>query len=632
MRGPGDDNRAPSSAPTGQVAAALLVAFCLGWLLRRGWSYGVLTATILPFVAALRPMSRRLRAMLRDAVAAHRRVGVLAERFDAALDTMTHGLCMVGRDATVLVSNQRCADILRGGGSGDLEGCSFLDLLRTACGPAGGRAPADAQALLAAGAGGTVATRLADGRHAVLTIEAMRDGGAVILVEDATDRKAAEDRILRLTRFDGVTEIANRDHFIELMRAKLAEAEGLGLACALHLVGLDRFKTVNDTLGHAGGDLLLRQVARRLGELIGPGDLLGRFGGDEFLVLQTGVSEESEVAALSSRIVRTADAPFTIGPDTVRSAASLGEAATAAPLVAAAEALVQRADLALCRAKRAGRGRWCAYQPAMDDEVLERRILGADLGAALRSDAFELHFQPLVNLETMKVETCEALVRWRHPVRGVIAPAVFIPVAEEFGLIAELGARVLRMACRACRDWPDGTRVAVNLSAVQFHAYDLASVIRDALAEAGLEARRLEGEITESVLLQDVDVVRNVLEAIRATGVRIVLDDFGTGYSNLSYLNKFPLDKVKLDRSFLADLSDSVRSLTLLDGVGELGRRLGLTVVVEGIETQTQLNMVRSLGHVDEVQGYLLGRPMPRDAIEQMLHRRTRDAALAAVA
>ena len=603
--------------------AGLCIPLCLGWLLQADWYYLFLTAVTIPFFAALRIMSLRLQGTLLEALTANNKLGTLAERFDTALRNMPHGLCMLDSQRRIQVHNPRLNEILGLDTAEVLRNASFPTVLRRGRqgpDPDTSMEPAAVQceALLAAGAGGSVSCDFEDGRSVSLTVQPMANGGAVVLAEDVTQRRLVEEKIRHLARYDPVTDIPNRVFFAERMSLGLVASASQGLKCALHFIDLDHFKPVNDTLGHGCGDLLWRDVAQRLRELIGEPGIVGRFGGDEFVVLQSEIRTDAEISALANRIVEELARPFRVKGNTVKISASIGVAVMPDD-GSEADLLLQRADMALYRAKTTGRGNWCFFEPAMDIVAQQRRSLEMDFREALDTDAFQLHYQPLVNARTQRIVTCEALLRWQHPKRGMIPPAEFIPIAEDLGLIVELGARVLRMACAECRTWPGNTRVAVNLSPVQFQQSNLLDVIRDALTVSGLPPDCLEVEITERVLLQNTKSILDMLQSIRDMGISIVLDDFGTGYSSLSYLHKFPLRKVKLDRSFLEDVLENERSLILLDGIGELSRKLGLAVVVEGVETEAQLALVMGLGHVDAVQGYLLSPPVPRRDIETLL-------------
>jgi predicted signal transduction protein with EAL and GGDEF domain len=362
-------------------------------------------------------------------------------------------------------------------------------------------------------------------------------------------------------------------------------------------------------------------VADRLRGIVRESDLVARFGGDEFVVLQSPVKGPEQAASLARRIVEVLAATYEIEGHQVVIGASAG-IAMAPSDGKDADMLLKNADMALYRAKSDGRAGWRFFEPDMDVKAQARRSLELDLRNALATDAFQVYYQPLLNLRTMHISTCEALMRWPHPERGMVSPAEFIPIAEEMGLIVEIGNRILKMACGECAKWPSEVRVAVNLSPIQFRRGSVTSAVREALAESGLPANRLEVEITESVLLHDTEATRACLQQLRDLGVRISLDDFGTGYSSLSYLHSFPLDKVKIDRSFLHGIEASDRSLTLLRGVARLSADLGMSVVIEGVETERQLSLITRDQSINEAQGYLFSPAIPNREIRKLLYSR----------
>jgi diguanylate cyclase (GGDEF)-like protein len=448
------------------------------------------------------------------------------------------------------------------------------------------------------------------------TFQPMSRGGMVVLLEDITERKDAEARISHLARYDELTELPNRVNFRDEIGRLLAR-HGADQRSALLFVDLDQFKQVNDTLGHPCGDQLLCAVAERLREMLRPEDFVARFGGDEFVVFQQNIHSHEDAAGLARRIVDRLSERYKIDNHLVEIGASVGIAMTASGV--SADTLLKNADMALYRAKADGRGTFCFFRDEMAQTVEARRILELDLRKALANEEFELFYQPLINLRSGKVSTCEALLRWNHPVRGTVSPVDIIPVAEDMGLIVDLGRWILRKACMECMKWPEAVSVAVNFSPQQFHQRDVLSEVRYALEVSGLPAHRLEIEITESSLLHNTQLTHDVLSQLRTLGVRISLDDFGTGYSSLSYLHNFPLQKVKIDRSFLEGI-DSDRPLTLLRGVARLSADLGMAVVVEGIETNEQLELISADGAVTEAQGYLFSRPVPAVRIRQLLN------------
>ena len=345
-------------------------------------------------------------------------------------------------------------------------------------------------------------------------------------------------------------------------------------------------------------------------------DVIARFGGDEFVVLQYPVTSTDQVSALAKRIVECLKGTYDIDGHEVAVSASVGIAL--ADENVNADQLLRNSDMALYKAKAESRGTWRWFEAEMEARAQARRSLELDLRTALENEAFDLHYQPIFDIRTRRIVSCEALLRWRHRERGMVSPAEFIPVAEEMGIIIEIGEQVLRKACLECRQWPGGIRVAVNLSPIQFSRSNVPALIRKTLAATHLPAERLQIEITESTLLQDTQKTRAALRQLEKLGVNVALDDFGTGYSSLSYLHSFPLHKVKIDQSFLQDLANKGR-MTLLRGVARLSAELGLRVTVEGVETEEQLALIAAESSVDEVQGYLLGRPLPAADIRTLL-------------
>jgi diguanylate cyclase (GGDEF)-like protein len=419
-----------------------------------------------------------------------------------------------------------------------------------------------------------------------------------------------------LARFDSLTSLPNRVVLrLEIERA-LSECRP-GKLCAIHFIDLDQFKQVNDTLGHSLGDRLLEAVAERLRSAVREVGVIARFGGDEFVVLQAPITSLDQAESLAKRILTGLGGTYDLDGHKVVATASIGIAISENKIDP--DQFLRNADLALYRAKSEGRGTWRSFEPSMEARAQARRTLELDLLHALETEAFELHYQPIFSLRTRRIVTCEALLRWRHAVRGMVPPSQFIPVAEEMGLIVEIGKQVLNKACLECTGWPDSTSVAVNLSPMQFSRSNVPAVVRDVLSATNLAANRLEIEITESTLLQDTIKTRNDLTRLENLGVKISLDDFGTAYSSLSYLHSFPFHKVKIDQSFLRGLVEDERRLTLLNGMTRLSARLGLRVVVEGVETQEQLELLAADDSIDEVQGYLLGRPMPAPDIRRLL-------------
>jgi diguanylate cyclase (GGDEF)-like protein len=574
------------------------------------------------FFFALKHISTSLQKMFVRALIAKEREAALAGQFDTALNNMPHGLSMFRSDGRLAVINHRFSEMMNLPDDIVKRGANARHII-DACVASGSISAASGKVILSeienAHAGETVTTDpdLLRGRSLAWTFQPMADGGAVVLLEDITERRNAEAKISHLARYDDLTALPNRVNFRDEIERLLRMPHDPGQVSALLFVDLDQFKQVNDTLGHPCGDQLLCAVAGRLREMLRPEDFVARFGGDEFVVFQQNIQSAEDAASLARRIVDNLSERYKLDNHLVEIGASVG-IAMASPGVSA-DTLLKNADMALYRAKADGRGTFCFFRDEMAQTVEARRILELDLRKALANEEFELFYQPLVNLKSGKLSTCEALLRWNHPVRGTVSPVDIIPVAEDMGLIVDLGRWILRKACMECMKWPESVSVAVNFSPQQFHQRDVLSEVRYALEVSGLPARRLEIEITESSLLRNTQLTHDVLAQLRAIGVRISLDDFGTGYSSLSYLHNFPLQKVKIDRSFLEGI-DSDRPLTLLRGVARLSADLGMSVVVEGVETNEQLELISADGTVSEAQGYLFSRPVPAVRIRQLLN------------
>ncbi len=416
-------------------------------------------------------------------------------------------------------------------------------------------------------------------------------------------------RIFFMAHHDVLTGLPNRLLFHEQLDEALGRRQRQGDGVALLCLDLDHFKQVNDVLGHPAGDALLKEMAVRLRGCVREGDAIARLGGDEFAVLQCGARQPEAASELARRIVEALSAPYDLGSDRAVVGASVGIALATADLLSA-DVLLRSADMALYRAKANGRGTFCFFENAMSEQVQTRRAFELDLREALARGEFEVFYQPLFNLRTQYVCGFEALLRWRHPERGLVSPTAFIPLAEELGIIIPIGEWVVAQACMDAATWPEHVTVAVNLSPVQFRSPGLVGAVRRALVSSGLPARRLELEITESALLQDSEAVLATLHQLRATGLRTALDDFGTGYSSLSYLRSFPFDKLKIDQSFVREMAYRPDCLAIVISVLGLARELGMATTAEGVETEDQLERLRAAG-CTEVQGFLFDRPRP---------------------
>jgi diguanylate cyclase (GGDEF)-like protein len=437
------------------------------------------------------------------------------------------------------------------------------------------------------------------------------------LKAEIADREELQARSQYLAFHDTLTGLGNRLLFKEQLEEALQDVSITPYPLAVLFLDLDGFKAVNDTLGHSVGDSLLKSIAAKLRDILSRTDRIARLGGDEFAILQTSATQPGSSIALAERIIEIVRQPWNIDGHDVVVGASVG-IAIAHPGDMNTENLLKSADLAMYSAKSDGRGTYRMFDPEMDAIVQARRILERDMRTAFVQNGFKLFYQPLVNLQTKKVTAFEALMRWQHPERGMISPGAFIPVAEEMGLIVQLGEWALRQACAEALDWPDEIRVSVNLSPLQFSKGSLVSTVMSALASSGLPASRLELEITESVLLEKSERNIAILNQLRDLGVRISMDDFGTGYSSIGYLRSFPFDKIKIDQSFVRDLLVDERSLAIVRAIAGLGVSFGMTTTAEGVETEAQMRCLNLEGCI-EVQGYLYSKPVPANEIGELL-------------
>jgi diguanylate cyclase (GGDEF)-like protein len=437
------------------------------------------------------------------------------------------------------------------------------------------------------------------------------------LKEEIADREELQARSQYLAYHDSMTGLGNRLLFKEQLDEALKDVSVTPHPLAVLFLDLDGFKAVNDTLGHSVGDLLLKSIAAKLRDLLPSTDRIARLGGDEFAILQMSSPQPISSTSLAERIIEIVAQPHNIDGHDVTVGASVG-IAIARPGEMNTDNLLKSADLAMYSAKSEGRGTYRIFDPQMDAIVQTRRSLERDMRASLAQGGFELYYQPLVNLQTKRVTAFEALMRWNHRDRGAVPPSEFIPVAEDMGLIIQLGEWALRLACMEAVDWPDDIRVCVNLSPLQFAKGNLVSTVVSALASSGLSASRLELEITESVLLEKSERNIAILNQMRELGVRISMDDFGTGYSSIGYLRSFPFDKIKIDRSFVRDLLVDEGSLAIVRAIAGLGVSFGMTTTAEGVETEEQMRCLNLEGCV-EVQGYLYSKPVPTSEIANVL-------------
>ena len=540
-------------------------------------------------------------------------------QLDAALNNMVQGLAMFDAEHRVVIANNRYAELYNLTPDDVKPGTLLREIVarRIALGQLPGRSADEIlQSMInrVSGKASQYTTRLHDGRYIVVSAKPMADGYTVTTHQDITEQRRSEAKIVHMALHDALTGLPNRVLFNERLEHALARAKR-GEVVAVHLLDLDHFKHVNDTLGHPAGDKLLKAVTARLRTLVRETDIVARMGGDEFAIVQGAIEHPADAGVLARRVIDVVSQPYEIDGHQVIIGASVGIAVGLTD-GGSTDQLMRNADLALYRAKGDGRGAFCFFEPGMDAQIQERRAMEYDMRKALVAGQFELHYQPVVNLQSNKVSGIEALIRWRHPERGLISPAQFIPLAEEIGFIVPLGDWVIRQACATAARWPDDVKVAVNLSPAQFRNASLLQTVVNALAASGLPPRRLELEITESTLLQDSEATLAMLYQLRELGVGIAMDDFGTGYSSLSYLQSFPFDRIKIDRSFVKDIGEGVGSLNIVRAVAALAKGLGMETTAEGVETQLQRDKVTSEG-CTEMQGFLFSRPLPAHEIER---------------
>lgn len=541
-------------------------------------------------------------------------------QFHAALENVSQGIVFYDRNARMVFCNRRYGEIYRLSEDQTRPGTAFSDIVkyRESAGTMVVSSPevyhARCEATCCAALPFDVTDELRDGRAILTRYQPLPDGGWVATHEDITERQRAAESLAFLAHHDALTGLPNRALFQERLCEAISMTSG-GVQCALLYLDLDRFKVINDTLGHPTGDELLCAVAGRLSSIVREVDTVARLGGDEFAIVHTGPSAAEQAAQIADRIIAEIQRPYGIREHRIAVGVSIGMAMAPADGTTL-ELLLKKADIALYLAKTEGRGTWRFFQPEMDARAQELRLVEMDLRNALPTD-FEMHYQPILDVRSGRVSGFEALIRWNDPLRGLVSPADFIPLAEEAGLIMPIGEWALRAACAAAANWPTDVDVAVNISPIQFNDNRLPDVVQEALAASGLAPGRLVLEVTESVLLQNSDNRRAMLHRLRALGIRIALDDFGTGYSSLSYLRSFPFDKIKIDQSFIRDLGSNRDSMIIVEAVIGLARGLGMATVAEGVETTQQLATLTDAG-CTRVQGYLFSQPVSEDEVPEL--------------
>ncbi len=558
-------------------------------------------------------------------------------RFDAALNNITQGLLMVDGAQRLIICNQRFREIFALTEAQTLTGevvgkaaASFTEIfaaeqlaLETH------EEPGDFAKLIArqaevarAACDTTLSFETETGKIVAISQKPIPGGGWVATYEDVTQRRRTEEHIRHLAHHDPLTNLPNRTQLRNRMESELEKARKQKSDLTLFYMDLDHFKSVNDTFGHSVGDLLLTQVSARLQKIFGAGNAVFRIGGDEFAGMYFGKTTKAHLSHLCQTIIATMRETFFIETHQLRIGICIGLARVNAQNVEF-DTLISNADLALFQAKKSGRNAFRFFETAMKQEIENRRSLEFDIEKGIREGQFHLHYQPIVDAQTLEIVCFEALLRWDHPQKGAVPPAHFIPIAEESGLIVPLGEWALRQACKDASAWPTQTRVAVNLSSVQFKSGQISRTVFSALAAARLAPNRLELEITESILLQDSEETLETLHQLRSFDIRISMDDFGTGYSSLSYLRSFPFDKIKIDRSFVTEVGERDDCRAILRTIVELGKSMKMVTTAEGVETKEQFETIKAMG-CNQIQGFYFGRSVPNIDVEIMLRENSK--------
>ncbi|MBB5703147.1 diguanylate cyclase (GGDEF)-like protein [Ochrobactrum daejeonense] len=600
------------------MSACTLIPVLAGLILAGTPFHVIIGLLLIPYFLSNIQMANGLREFLFAAVMGRRRLSVVAGRFDAALNNMPQGLLMFDSHQRIAVINNKAKAMLQIAEHTKLHGRE-LDVLLRYCAKKGLFAQRDLDSVrlrmqdLLLGKRTRDIFQLANQRYIECISNQTVSEGAVLMFEDVTQRVEAEARIQHMARYDGLTGLPNRNYFETVVRS-LKTQQDKSTKAALVVIDINHFKHVNDTLGHHKGDVLLRLFAERLNSLDPQRFVASRFGGDEFVVFVFNLRGEGDVAGIMDHIMTVATGAYNLDGDQVHIDISAGVAIEDIEKCDVGSMHIN-ADLALYEAKSQEDRAWAVFVDAMDTKYRGRQKLKADLRLAVGHGEIKVVYQPIVSAQSLRIVACEALARWEHPTLGFVPPTEFIPLAEEMGIITDITRFMLEQACTDCLSWGDRIGVSVNLSAIDLKSSNIVRDIASALQKSGLPAHRLEVEVTESAIISDRNKTSQVLQRLKNAGINIALDDFGTGYSSLSYLNTLPFTKVKVDRSFVHGITEDRRSLMLLRGVTQLSHELGLGVTVEGVETEEQLALIRVAAGADLVQGYLLGMPMPVEAI-----------------
>ncbi|VAW17112.1 hypothetical protein MNBD_ALPHA11-1499 [hydrothermal vent metagenome] len=598
------------------------VPLCLGLIIDGNIYHVLLAALFAPMLISFRSLARDIRNVLLSAVRDRVEVSRLAQELDTALSTMSHGLCMLDRNLRVAVANEKMQEMLCEEIDYKCVGKDFAELIEMAK-SRGTLTELSGQRLITAVANegqSKLVLQLLDGRQCEVSINRGNEQ-TVLVLEDITERMQAESRISFMARFDPATNLPNRSYFTEQVSSKIRErqtSEAGAKEVGLVSLDLDDFKNINDSFGHPIGDRVLALVSRRLRQALDSNVVVSRFGGDEFAMFFDHNVSPDGLEQITANLLQVLATPFVLDDHLFKIKASAGIVVSPCDQCDLEE-LLKRADLALYEAKQDGKGTYSVFNNSMGSAYRSKQHMKGALREALENDDLMLAFQPVVDLSTNKVVGCEALARWHHPEHGIIPPYIFIPLAEEMGIISEITEWALHTATRECASWPNNIGVAVNVSARDFKEQKLQKMVKSALRKSGLSAERLEIEVTETVLVEELEVASKVLREISDLGVGIALDDFGTGYSSLGYLHNLPFSKLKVDRTFTQNVNTDPAAKKLMRNIAVLGKDLNMTVTVEGVETQEQLDVVAGIGLIDSVQGYLFGAPVSHGEIGNLI-------------
>jgi diguanylate cyclase (GGDEF)-like protein len=594
----------------------------LGVLLTNEVYHWILGGLMLPMLISFRFLAADVRQVLLNAVHSRVEANRLAGELDTALETMQHGLCMLDQSGLVTVANDRAEAVFASFAGGSWSGRPFAALISAAAARGSITQASATQLIDTMHAGeGKVLLHLPGNRYCEVTVSAGQNS-TVLLFEDITARVKAEERISFMAHYDSLTGLPNRTYFADqateiLERTAPHRVED---GAVLMIIDIDDFKHVNDTLGHLIGDRVLVETADRITRVLGRDSLVARLGGDEFIVFRGGPIDEHEVQQDVQAILGAFHAPFSVMGEVFTTNVSIGMVVSR-DAADDLDALMTKADLALYKAKGNGKSQSQTFRDEMDTDYRYRQRLKSDLKQCVAEGRLSLVYQPIVDIHSRHVVSCEALARWNHPELGSIPPSLFIPIAEESGLISDITAWVLRSATQECQNWPKDVSVSVNVSARDFRQADVDEMVNAALKASGLAANRLEIEVTETALIEEKAAATSILSRLAGQGVGIALDDFGTGYSSLSYLHALPFSKLKIDRSFVMDIVDNPRALKLLSNVAQLGKDIHLAITAEGVETEEQFDLIVAHTKVDQIQGYLFGVPLPSRDVGELIAR-----------